>query len=187
MTSEEIDNFLAVLRERDRRKRAPCISDTTAAYLRYLLRIEKPRNVLEVGTCEGYSAIFMVRETAAWDAHITSFEFSAPSYENACANILACGLHQRVHAQFGDALLLLPMLPNQRFDFAFIDGEKHSTLEFVQRAWPKLVSCSKIVIDDVLKYRTKMQDFWDWIEATPLVHQLVATEEGDALMVLTRT
>ncbi len=186
MTDEEIDDFLVVLRERNRRKRAPYISDTTSAYLRYLLRIDKPRNLLEVGTCEGYSAIFMARVSAAWDAQITSFEFSAPSYENACANIQACGLHERVHAQFGDALLLLPMLPSQRFDFVFIDGEKHSTLEFVLRVWPKLVYGSKIVVDDVLMYRTKMQDFWDWVEESSLPHQVVATEQGDGLMVLTK-
>lgn len=182
----EIERFLAQLREKNAAIHAPCISEATAHELRSLLSASRPQQILEVGTCHGYSAILMALQLRMWDVQITTIEFSAPSYEQACANIAACELQQHVHVQFGDALLMLPMLPNHRFDFAFIDGEKRSTLAFVQRAWPKLKSGATLVVDDVLKYREKMQDFWQWVETEDITHRIVPTEAGDALMILQR-
>jgi hypothetical protein len=55
--------------------------------------------------------------------------------------------------------MLLPMLPNQRFNFTFIDGDKRSTLNLVQGARLKLASDSKLIVNGVLKYLEKMADF----------------------------
>lgn len=187
MSESEFEDFLQAMYTRERATQKPCVSDATAAYLRYLLRLERPMKVLEVGTCEGYSTLQMARELRAWKGHLTSMEYSQPAHTQAQRNITQLGLENTVSLQLGDALELIPLLPDLSLDFAFIDGEKKSTLAFVRSVWPKLRPGAKVIVDDVLKYRKKMEDFWQWVEGqTQLPYQVVGTETDDGLMVLQR-
>ena len=63
-----------LLRERNEalEKNVPIIRDDAAEFLRFLLRVKKPRNILEVGTATGFSASVMAE--CAKDAEIITIE-----------------------------------------------------------------------------------------------------------------
>ena len=68
-TPEWLDN----LRRQAVEDRVPVIRTETGSLLRFLLALERPSSILEVGTAVGYSALLM-SEYMPEDCHITTIE-----------------------------------------------------------------------------------------------------------------
>ena len=51
------------------------ISRVTAEFLYSLIKIQKSKNVLEVGTSNGYSGIWLAKALKETDGHLTTIEF----------------------------------------------------------------------------------------------------------------
>jgi caffeoyl-CoA O-methyltransferase len=89
-----------------------------------LLRLVGARNVVEVGTLVGYSAIHMARALPP-DGHLYTIEFEPKHAEVARANIARAGLSDRITVVVGAALDVLPTLEQHGpFDAVFIDADK---------------------------------------------------------------
>ena len=99
--------------------------------LKMLVRMVRPRRVLEIGTFSGYSALCMAEGFDRPDALLHTFEindeledFTRPRIENS-----PLGHHIRLH--FGDVFSLLPAL-GETFDMAFIDADKRHYVEYYE-------------------------------------------------------
>ena len=151
------DHLLQELRVYGRENEVPNITDVNAHFLCDLIRISGTKNMLEIGTANGYSAICF------WDileqqwGQLTSIEFSTPSHELAQNNIDRAGLEGTVSLILGNALDEIPKLPDDSFDFIFIDGMKRRSKDFLELCWTKCQTGWVIIIDDVIKFRDKMK------------------------------
>ena len=85
------------------------VGQSEGKLLQLLLRLAGARQVVEVGTLVGYSAIHMARALPA-DGHVWSIEFEAAHAEVARTNIAAAGLADRITVIVGSALDVLPTL-----------------------------------------------------------------------------
>ena len=92
--------------------------------LKMLVEMIRPKNVLEVGTFSGYSAICMA-EGLDEDGRLYTFEindemedFTRPWIENS-------PVASKIHFIIGDANVEAPKL-NVVFDMAFVDGDKRT-------------------------------------------------------------
>lgn len=95
--------------------------------LKMLVQMIRPKNILEVGTFSGYSAIAMA-EGLEPDGRIYTFEindemedFTRPWIENS-------PVADRIDFRIGDALTEAPKL-RITFDMAFMDGDKRTYCE----------------------------------------------------------
>ena len=71
------------------------------------------------------------------------------------------------------------------FDFIFIDGIKKSTLEFFQLCHPLLAPGGVIVVDDVIKFKNKMTDFYQYLAAQNQWHHTIhQLDADDGIMVI---
>ena len=95
--------------------------------LKMLVQMIKPKNILEVGTFSGYSAICMAEgledDGKVWTYEINDEmeEFTRPWIENS-------PFAHRINFIIGDAVTEAPKL-GISFDMAFIDGDKRTYLE----------------------------------------------------------
>lgn len=111
------------------------------------------RNILEVGTLAGYSAIWMGRALPP-NGKLVTLEVDPKHAEVAQANIDRAGLSKVVEIRLGSALDTLPKLAEEigeRFDLVFIDADKQSTPEYVSWALDLTHPGSLIVIDNVVR------------------------------------
>ena len=120
----DIASFLINLRAHGRANDIPNISDETARFLTDMISISLARDVLELGTANGYSTIRIALALRETGGHITSVDYSAPSYDEAVENIKATGLDDIATLIFGNALEELPKFTPESFDFIFIDAQK---------------------------------------------------------------
>jgi predicted O-methyltransferase YrrM len=92
--------------------------------LELLLRLAGARNVVEVGTLAGYSAIRAARALPA-DGHVHTVEFDPKHARVARENIAAAGLAEKITVHEGAGLDVLPRLVRfGPFDAVFIDADK---------------------------------------------------------------
>ena len=129
----------------------PAISVTAAQgkLLFLLAKMREARNILEIGTLGGYSAIWMGRALPA-DGKLTTLEISAAHAEVARKNIQRAGLQERIEVRTGKALDILPTLQGP-FDLFFIDADKPNITEYFQWALKLSRPGSAIVVDNVVR------------------------------------
>jgi predicted O-methyltransferase YrrM len=129
------------------------VTATQGRLLQLLARIQKARNILEIGTLGGYSTIWLARGLSA-GGRLTTLESDPKHVEVARANIAHAGLAEVVEFRTGLALHTLPLLAAEGrgpFDLIFIDADKPGTADYF--AWAINLSRpgSLIIVDNVVR------------------------------------
>ena len=132
----DINTFLKQLKQYGLENEVPNISEDNAAYLLDLVSSIQAKEVLEIGTANGYSTIHFANCIKDWGGSITTIEFSTLSHEAAKKNFEKVGL-LNITPLLGNALDILPTLPS-KYDFIFIDGMKRRSKDFLALCIPKV-------------------------------------------------
>ena len=102
------------------------------------------KNILEVGTAIGYSAIMMCG--VAEDIKVTTIERDEKRYLEAIKNIKKTGLEDRIHLIYNDALNIKL---TEKYDLIFIDAAKAQNRKFFERFENNLVENGTIITDNM--------------------------------------
>jgi predicted O-methyltransferase YrrM len=126
----------------------PIADPEVAQLMRVLLRVKRPKRLIEVGTNIGYSVIVMGRELDA-DSTIETIEIDRPTLETARKFVAEASLSARVVFHEGAALDVLKRLDGP-FDFVFIDCVKSEYGDYLEAIVPKCSQGAVIVYDNLL-------------------------------------
>lgn len=126
----------------------PIIQPEVAQLLRILLKINKPKNILEIGTAIGYSAIIMANNTSK-ETKIISIERRNDMVKLAEENIKKHDYSNKIEILEGDAIEVIPTLKN-KYDFIFLDAAKGHYMDFFTESMNLLEVGGIIVSDNVL-------------------------------------
>jgi caffeoyl-CoA O-methyltransferase len=153
--------------------------------LRLLANLAGARNVLEIGTFGGYSALAMVEALPA-DGHVDTLELSPEHAAKANEHIEMAGEGERITVHLGVALDTLARLAGP-YDLAFIDADKSAYPEYYDRVVPLMRPGGLIVADNVFRGGlvldsdtddasvTGMRDFNDKAATDPRVDTVMLT------------
>ncbi|SNX55332.1 O-methyltransferase [Thermoanaerobacterium sp. RBIITD] len=125
----------------------PIVKPEVARFLETMVKIKKPKNILEIGTAIGYSSIIMLN--AYKDAKIITIEKDLERAEMAKDNFLKALLLNRVELIKGDAIEVLPNL-NNKYDMIFIDASKGHYKEFFNECLRLLNDDGILICDNIL-------------------------------------
>lgn len=132
----------------------PIVRKEMQKLLRFLLALQKPRNILEVGTAIGFSALFM-SEYMPEDGHITTIEKYQKRIPIAKEQFRKAGKDQQITLLEGDAADILRDLLAQgkegTFDFLFMDAAKGQYIHFLPDVLKLLKPGGMLVSDNVLQ------------------------------------
>ena len=93
--------------------------------LKMLVQMIRPKNILEVGTFSGYSAICLAEGLEEEDGMVYTFEINDEQEDFTRPWIEASPVANRIRFIIGDANVEAPKL-GITFDMAFIDGDKRT-------------------------------------------------------------
>ncbi len=127
----------------------PIIRKSTQSLLKFLLRLTKPKRILEVGTAIGFSALFM-SEYGPEDCHITTIEKYEKRIPLARQNFVRAGRAERITLLEGDGAEILKELTGS-YDLIFMDAAKGQYLNFLPEVLRLLTSGGLLVSDNVLQ------------------------------------
>ena len=127
----------------------PIIRQETASFLKVLLRMQRPKNILEVGTAVGFSALFM-SEYAPADCRITTIEKYEKRIPIARENFRRAGKEDVITLLEGDATEILHSLTG-RYDLIFMDAAKGQYIHFLPDVLRLLAAGGVLLSDNVLQ------------------------------------
>ena len=127
----------------------PIIRKSMQSLLKFLLALAKPRNILEVGTAIGFSALLM-SEYGPEDCHITTIEKYEKRIPIAKENFKRGGAENRITLLEGDATDILKEL-DDTYDLIFMDAAKGQYIHFMPDILRLLAPGGLLVSDNVLQ------------------------------------
>lgn len=116
--------------------------------LKMLVQMIRPKNVLEVGTFSGYSALSMAEGLEA-DGHLYTFEIDDEQEDFTRQWIEGSAVADRITFIIGDAISEAPRL-GVTFDMVFLDGDKRTYVEAYEMALGVLRPGGFIIADNTL-------------------------------------
>ncbi len=140
------------------------VSVQTANFLSILIKSTNRKSVLEIGTSNGYSGIWLAKALKETGGKMTTLEFWDKRLSVAVDNFTKCGVNDIITPKLGSACDIIPTLC-ETFDFVFVDANKGEYIKYYDLFLPKLSSHAIIAADNVHSHREKVQPFIDKITA----------------------
>jgi len=142
------------------------ITPDVGLFLNILVKATKATSILEIGTSNGYSTIWLGLATQENNGQLVTLEVDPRKVKLAKENIERAGLVKTVKLIEGDAKETLRILEKE-FDFVFLDAEKEDYLEFFHLIFPKLKIGGVIVADNVISHAEDLKEYVDYVRANP--------------------
>jgi len=149
--------FLTELRKKSALEEsyAPIVQKSTEQLIVTLLKLIKPRRVLEVGTAVGYSAILMA-DNLPEESTIVTIERYKKHADIAVDNVFASGYEKKIKVIEGEAAEVLHWLDGS-FDFIFLDAAKGQYIEFLPDIL-RLLKSGGVLLSDNILYHGMVED-----------------------------
>ena len=126
----------------------PIIEYESLMVLKLLIRTNKVKRILEIGTAIGYSSLHMASINE--DIQIDTIERNEEMYNLAINNIKEANMEKQINVHFADALKIDLSELKEQYDMIFIDAAKAQSGKFFNRFSPLLNKDGIIVTDNIL-------------------------------------
>lgn len=160
-----IARLLAGIRAADKGQLA--VSEEDGRFLRVLVGAANARQVLEIGSASGYSAIWIGLGLRQTGGKLTTIEFDPVRAREAAANVQRAGLSDIVRVVHGDAFQEIPKVPGT-FDLVFLDAWKPDYKKFFDIVFPRVNPGGLFLAHNVINKKNDMLDFLAAIDKHPM-------------------
>lgn len=123
--------------------------------LHHLALSMNARLIVEVGTSYGFSSLFWADAMARSGGHVHTIDMDPKKFAASREHFRAAGLDRFVTNHLGNALELLPSVPDN-IDLAFLDADKSQTQQYLDAVWPKLREGGSVLIDNATTHREQL-------------------------------
>ncbi len=159
---------LKIVKEKALENHIPIIMDDTLEKIEEILKEEKPKRILEIGTAVGYSATMFAKYTDE-DCIIDTIEIAEERAKEAKENIEKIGVADRINIMVGNAVDILPTI-SQEYDIVFIDAAKGKYPVFLENAIRLIKNGGVILADNILYKGYVMSDYNKHKQRTAVRH-----------------
>jgi predicted O-methyltransferase YrrM len=186
---ELLDELYAEGREHDAAKedrlaRLRNVEPDTARLLSVLVRATGARRILEIGTSNGYSTVWLADAARATGGGVLSVEVEPERTEQARANLARAGLEAFVELRVQDAAETLAAAEDDAYDLVFLDAERPAYAGY----WPELVRVLRpgglLVVDNVISHADQVAALRALVAADERVSEADAPTGAGALLVV---
>ena len=136
-------------------------------FLHLMVKATRAKHVLELGTSQGFSAIWMGLALEETGGRLTTIEIDTGRYNEARKNVNEAGLSQRITLIKGDAHAEVARLEGP-FDFVFMDADKEGEMDYFNKLYSKkLLPGAVIAVHNAIRQAYAMKDYLDMIRKHP--------------------
>ncbi|MDH1688641.1 O-methyltransferase, partial [Stenotrophomonas maltophilia] len=152
-------------REVERGRRMLNITPDTGEFLAVLVRFGTARRVLEIGTSNGYSTLWLAESAAAIDGHVTTLEYAEDKAAMARDTFARSGLADRITLVHDDAGPWLAEAADASIDLLFLDSDRGQYAGW----WPQLRRVLRpgglLVVDNATSHAGEMEPLRTLLES----------------------
>ena len=140
------------------------VSHQSANFINMLIKAMKAKNVLEIGTSNGYSGLWIADALKETNGHLTTIEFWEKRQCIARENFKKCGLFDIATFIVGSAYDVIKEQINEKFDLIFIDANKGEYIKYFEAVHPLLKVGGIMLADNITSHSKKVQPFLDAVK-----------------------
>ena len=171
-------------RHEDRLARLRNVEPATAELLGVLVRALGARRVLEIGTSNGYSTIWLADAALAVGGAVVSLEVEPERTAQALANLTRAGVKGAAELRVQDGAEALASYDDAAWDLIFLDAERPAYVGY----WPDLqrvlIPRGLLVVDNALSHAAELVDFSELVYSTPGVTSTLLPVGAGVLLVV---
>jgi predicted O-methyltransferase YrrM len=193
--NDQLQNLLAELEHfgnandsatNERSRKMLNITRDTGEFLAVLIRATGARRILEIGTSNGYSTLWLANAAQAIGSSVTTVEFSDYKIALAKKNFARSGLASFITLIHDNARRVLERSVDSSFDFIFLDSERPEYPGW----WPDLRRVLRpgglLVVDNATSHPQEMAPFMALVQAdSSFTTSLVPIGNGEFMAVKT--
>jgi predicted O-methyltransferase YrrM len=157
----------------DRLERLRNVEPPTAELLGVLIRGFAAKRILELGTSNGYSTLWLGDAAQATGGSVVTVDTDAGRTKLARENVAAAHLDGTVELRTEDAALTLQGSVGGEWDFIFLDAERPFYAGYVPALVRTLAPGGVLAVDNVVSHGHELVEFTELIEAEPGLTQTV--------------
>jgi predicted O-methyltransferase YrrM len=160
------------------------ITRDTGEFLSVLVRAARARRILEIGTSNGYSTLWLGEAAIAIGGTVTTLELSEYKIDMARANLERAGVSSVVTIVHGDAASYLQQYDCAAYDLVFLDADRSEYCAL----WPNLRRALRpsglLIVDNATSHVAQMAPFVALVKTDPeFATCLVPVGKGEFLAV----
>jgi predicted O-methyltransferase YrrM len=170
--------------EADRLERLRNLEPVSASVLALLVRATAARAVLELGTSNGYSTLWLADAVGGVGGRLLSVDVDAARSALAAQNLGRGGVSDVVELRVEDAAETLRASRDGAWDMIFLDAERSAYTSY----WGDLVRVLRpgglLVIDNVLSHAEEVREFRDTLQSDARVSAQALVPSGAGLLLV---
>jgi predicted O-methyltransferase YrrM len=168
----------------DRLERLRNVEPDSAQLLGALARAMGARRLLELGTSNGYSTLWLADAVRSVGGRLVSVDVDAERSALAAQNLDRAGLRELVDLRVQDAAVSLREAGDGSLDMIFLDAERPAYAGY----WPDLVRALRpgglLAVDNVLSHADEVSDFRALVGSDERVSEALAPTGAGLLLVV---
>lgn len=162
-----MDNFLKDLYEQGRRNDSSTsdrsammfnITPSTGVFLDLLVTELKPKRILELGTSNGYSTLWLARAANRIGSRVDTVDISPRKADLASDNLAKCGLHEAVSIHVGDCGEYLSRCDSDFYDLVFLDSDRTSYVKWAENLI-RVIRFGFLIVDNATTHPQELFEF----------------------------
>jgi len=141
------------------------------------------KNILEIGTSTGHSAIWLAWAAAKTGGRVITIEIDQRRHQTALENFRKAGVDQYVDARLADAHELVKVLPGP-FDFVFSDADKEWYPQYFKDLDAKISVNGCFTAHNVLRaWAPKIEEFLAYVKGRPNYRTRMERGSGEGISI----
>lgn len=166
----------------ERQKKMLNITPDTGAFLSILIQSNKAKRILEVGTSNGYSTLWLAHSAAKIDGEVTTIEIQEHKIEKAKSNFERSGLAGQIQLIQGEAGNIIKSASINSYDFIFLDSDREQYLDWWNDLLRVLSPGGLLVVDNAISHAEEMAEFIDLIKKNNFEHSIIPIGNGELVV-----
>jgi predicted O-methyltransferase YrrM len=170
--------------EPERLDRLRNLEPDTAQLLALLVRATAARRLLELGTSNGYSTLWLADAVRSVGGRLISVDNDAGRSSQAQQNLVRAGLEELVDLRVEDEAVTLRDSADHCWDIIFLDAERSAYAGY----WPDLIRVMRpgalLAVDNVLSHAEEVTDLRTLVRDDDRVTEAVVPTGAGALLVV---
>jgi predicted O-methyltransferase YrrM len=168
----------------DRLERLRNVEPDTAGLLALLVRALEARRILELGTSNGYSTLWLADAARSVGGRVLSVDVDGARTAQAAKHLAHTRLHEYVELRTEDAALTLANAEDGSRDMIFLDAERPAYPGY----WPDLIRVLRpgglLAVDNVLSHASEVRAFRGLVSDEPGVTEALVPTGAGALLIV---
>lgn len=142
------------------------IAKTSGQFLGILIEMTNARRILEIGTSNGYSTLWIANSLKKVNGNVTTIEFMESKVELAEKNFNMSGLAEFINLVHGDAGEFIANCESSSFDMIFLDSDRKEYVSWWNNLKRVIAPGGIIVMDNAVSHVSELTDFIKLVEET---------------------